>query len=57
MKNNATPPTRIFGGKVKNFDSKEERAKEQKHLKAFLRGEKRYIWNNKWENVIIFEHR
>ena len=28
-----------FGGKTKDFTSKEEKAFEQKHLKAFLRGD------------------
>ena len=34
--------TRHFGGKLDNFTSKEERTHEQKHLKAYLRGNKRF---------------
>lgn len=30
--------TRAFGGKTDNFESKEERRFEQKHLKAYLKG-------------------
>jgi len=33
---------RTFGGKTEGFTDKEERAQEQKHYKAFLRGETRY---------------
>ena len=35
--------TRHFGGKIGNFADKFERAFETKHLKAYLRGAKRFI--------------
>lgn len=32
--------TRHFGGKIKDFVDKQERAFEKKHLRAYLRGDK-----------------
>lgn len=33
---------RSFGGKTENFKDKTERAFEQRHLKAYLKGHKRF---------------
>ena len=33
---------RGFGGKITNFETKEERKHEQLHLKAYLKGQKRF---------------
>ena len=37
-------PKRKFKGKIDNFDSKEERNFEKKHLKAYLRGDKYFFY-------------
>jgi GTP-dependent phosphoenolpyruvate carboxykinase len=34
---------RSFGGKTKDFKDKEERNREKKHLKAYLKGHKFYF--------------
>ena len=36
-------PKRRFKGKIDNFESKEERNFEKKHLKAYLRGDKYFM--------------
>lgn len=36
--------TRSFGGKTKDFDSKEERNREKNHLRAYLAGRKYYFF-------------
>lgn len=43
--NEIAPPEKLersFGGKTENFKSKEEQRFEQKHLKAYLRGDKTF---------------
>lgn len=44
MENNSSNPRLIrnFGGKIDGFKNKEERNFEKKHLKAYLRGDKRF---------------
>jgi len=49
---------RQFLGKTENFESKEEMRKEQKHLKAYLKGHTRYAFGRDiktkepiWHNV------
>lgn len=37
-------PKRRFKGKIDNFESKEERNFEKKHLKAYLRGDKYFFY-------------
>jgi hypothetical protein len=36
-------PKRQFGGKTENFNSKEERNREKKHLKAYLKGQRYFF--------------
>lgn len=40
-------PFRTFGGKLDNFISIQERRFEQKHLKAYLRGDKYFSYGTK----------
>lgn len=54
---NSPIPSRIFGGKVKDFSSKEEEKKEKKHLNAYLSGKKQYKHEGYMHNVITIEHR
>lgn len=39
----------FFGGKISNFASKEEKAREDKHLKAYLQGHRLYRFGYKIE--------
>ncbi len=49
--------SRSFGGKTENFTDKRERAFEQKHLKAYLKGWERFRYgfdingSPKWHTV------
>ena len=43
----ARPKRRTFGGKIKNFSSKKERAREKKHLEAYLKGNTIYTFRDK----------
>ena len=43
--------TRSFGGKLSNFENREEAKLEKKHLKAYLQGKKQFIHG--WEDVKI----
>lgn len=43
---------RRFLGKTENFSSKEEQAHEKKHLKAYLKGAKRFK-SYKWDNTLL----
>jgi hypothetical protein len=44
---------RSFGGKVKDFSDKDERTKEKKHLKAYLRG--RFFYRHGLESFMVGE--
>lgn len=43
-------PKRAFGGKTENFKDKEERNREKKHLKAYLKGQ-RYFFHGFEETI------
>lgn len=40
-----------FLGKIVNFDSKHEKAFEDRHLKAYLAGHERFQYKKNWFNV------
>lgn len=42
MKRELREKKRSFGGKTENFKNKEEKRFEEKHLKAYLKGSKRF---------------
>jgi hypothetical protein len=39
--------TRSFGGKLSGFESREEAIREKKHLKAYLKGKKTFVYGYK----------
>ncbi len=43
IKKEKEEPKRSFGGKTENFENKKEENLEKKHLRAYLKGFKRYI--------------
>lgn len=47
MKNKKALVSRRFLGKIDNFVDKQEKAYEKKHLKAYLKGDKKFLVGHK----------
>lgn len=46
--------TRHFGGKTENFANQTEQRKEQKHLKAYKKGDKQFAFGKKLNGEAIY---
>lgn len=43
--------TKVFLGKLDNFDSKNDKAFEDRHLKSYLKGNERFQYKKSWFDV------
>ena len=48
------PPRRHFGGKLSGFADKQERAFEQKHLKAYLKGAESFPFGKDKDGNVVY---